>query len=93
MMEPYFYNEAFPLLYTFSIIAFAVIAYDKHLEGCGLKRIPYGLVFVPSLLFGAFGTLCGMIIFGNHTDKKLFRFGVPALVVIQLAIVVFKLMY
>lgn len=91
-MNYFFYDEAFPLIYAFSIIAFVAMAYDKHLESFGLRRIPAPLLFALSVPFGAFGTLCGMIVFGHLTDKKLFTFGVPALLFAQLAYTVVRIM-
>ena len=44
------------------------------------------------LLFGAFGALCGMILFNHKTHKPLFYITVPILAILQIAaIVLFKL--
>lgn len=91
-MEPFFVNFAYPYIYVMSIVAFIVIAYDKHLAHYGLRRVPDAVLAVLTVAMGAFGTLCGMIIFDNRTDSKLFKIGVPAVLAVQLAIVVFMIM-
>lgn len=91
-IEGFFATVAYPLVYTMSLIAFVVVGYDKHLAAFGLRRVPEFVIYILTLLMGAFGTLCAMIFFGNHTDKKLFVFGVPAVLVLQLAFVVYKIM-
>lgn len=87
----FFATTAYPLLYIMSLISFVVVAYDKHLASFGLWRIPEVVIYLLTLGFGAFGTLCSMILFGNFTDRKLFVFGVPVALVLQLAFLVFKI--
>lgn len=91
-IQSFFINTAYPLVYVMGLLAFVVVAYDKHLAAFGLRRVPEFVVYILTLAMGAFGTLCGMIIFGNYTDKKLFVFGVPVVLVLQLAFVVYKIM-
>jgi len=91
-LQSFFATTAYPLVYAMSLLAFVTVAYDKHLASFGLRRVPEVVIYILTLFMGAFGTLCGMIIFGNYTEKKLFVFGVPAVFVLQLAFIVFKIM-
>lgn len=87
----FFARTVYPLLYIMSLIAFVVVAYDKHLASFGLRRVPQFVIYIITIAFGAFGTLCSMIFFDNLTDRKLYTYGVPVALVLQLAFLVFKI--
>ena len=77
------------LLYFASFLAFALIGWDKHLKECSTHRIPEAVLLLSAVAFGAFGALCGMILFEHKTDKSLFKVGVPVLVALQLGFFIF----
>ena len=80
------------LLATPCILTFLLFAWDKHLAYYNLRRVPEAVLFLMSLLFGAFGALCGMILFNHKTKHVSFLIIVPLLTALQLAaIVLFKL--
>lgn len=78
-------------VYFAPIIAFALFAYDKHCAHYGKRRIPEYILFAVSLALGAFGSLCGMIIFRHKTLKKLFYIGVPLMLFAQILILAYIL--
>ena len=80
------------LLGTPCLLTFLLFAWDKHLAFYHRQRVPEAVLLIMSLLFGAFGALCGMIFFNHKTHKPLFYITVPILAILQIAaIVLFKL--
>lgn len=71
-------------LYAANIVGFALMGLDKYRAVYAKRRIPEWLLMVVAALFGAFGSLCGMIIFKHKTSKKLFYIGVPLLLLLQI---------
>lgn len=67
-----------------NVIGFALMAYDKHCAVNAKRRIPEWFLMIVAALLGAFGSLCGMIIFKHKTAKKLFYIGVPVLLLLQI---------
>lgn len=76
------------ILYVFSILTFALYAWDKHLAVFGKFRIPEFVLLLFSVLFGGFGALCSMIFFKHKTKHQLFVISVPILACLQIAVIV-----
>lgn len=76
------------ILYIASIFTFMLYGWDKHLAIYDRSRVPESILMVFTLLGGAFGALCGMILFKHKVTKPLFYIGVPITLAIQLAIIV-----
>lgn len=68
-----------------SVSTFLLFGWDKHAAVYRKPRIPEVLLIALSVLLGAFGALCGMIIFNHKTKKKLFFITVPVLAVLHIA--------
>lgn len=77
------------LLYIMSIIAFALYGWDKHRAYFEKERIPEFVLLLVAFLGGAFGALCGMVIFHHKTQHKKFLVCVPLFVILQLAADIF----
>ncbi|MDE6120649.1 MAG: DUF1294 domain-containing protein [Muribaculaceae bacterium] len=60
-----------------------MFAYDKHCARFGKWRIPESVLLAGGVLMGAFGALCGMILFNHKTSKKLFYILVPLMLLVQ----------
>lgn len=91
-MTPYIFTETLlPLIYFMSLLSFIIWAYDKHRAVYHKWRIPEFLLAIVTVLGGAFGSLCGMVIFNHKCKKPLFYIGVPAILFIQIAIYVYLL--
>lgn len=76
------------LAYTFvlNLIGFAIMGIDKHKARKGAFRIPEATLFVVALIGGSIGSICGMYTFRHKTRKWYFVYGMPAILILQLAI-------
>ncbi len=73
--------------------AFALFGYDKRVavkyQGSGARsRVPEATLLGACLLGGALGGMVGMRVFRHKTLKWYFRFGLPAFLVLHVAIFV-----
>ena len=69
-----------------NLIAFLMMWSDKRRSKReGARRISEKALFLPVLLGGALGGVLGMRAFRHKTRRWYFRFGFPALLVLQLA--------
>lgn len=74
------------LLYAFmgiSILSFGLMALDKQKARRGAWRIPERNLWIASLLGGALGAYLGMRCFHHKNQKKVFRYGLPILTLLQ----------
>ena len=68
-----------------NLAAFAAVGADKGRARRGRWRLSVKALFLPALLGGALGGVLGMRAFRHKTRRWYFRFGFPALLVLQLA--------
>ena len=69
-----------------SLITFALFVWDKYLAFAQKTRVPEMILLLFSLLGGAFGALCAMILFKHKTLHKKFVICVPIFLFIHLAL-------
>ncbi len=79
------------ILLVTNIVAFALMAVDKRRAQRGAWRIPEKTLFLATALFGGLGGTLGMFLCHHKTKHWYFRIGFPALLVIQVAVLVFAL--
>ncbi len=72
-----------------NLIAILAMAIDKHKARKGAFRIPEAVLFLFSIIGGSIGSLLGMFLFHHKTRKWKFRIGMPAILIIQIAVIVF----
>lgn len=63
---------------------FLLMGLDKRRAKRGKWRIPEKTLFLPPLLGGTPGAIAGMHVFHHKTKHWYFRYGLPALLVLQL---------
>lgn len=73
------------VLYTMSLLTFALYGWDKHLAMYQKTRIPEFILLLFSFLGGAFGALCAMIFFKHKNLHKMFLICVPVFFILQVA--------
>ncbi|MBD5444843.1 MAG: DUF1294 domain-containing protein [Lachnospiraceae bacterium] len=75
-------------LITVNLIGFVIMGVDKLKAKKRAWRIPESTLFVVALIGGSLGTTIGMHAFRHKTRHWYFLYGMPAILVIQIAIVV-----
>ena len=74
------------LLACMNILSFTLMGMDKRRARQGRWRIPERTLFLATALFGGLGGVLGMRVFHHKTKHRAFRYGFPALLIAQLAI-------
>ena len=74
-----------------NLIAFAVFGIDKLKAIKDKWRIPEKVLVLLSVIGGSIGATLGMYIFRHKTKKIAFKFGIPAILIVQIAIVYFTM--
>lgn len=76
-------------LVVVNVLAFALYGIDKYKAKAGAWRIPEKTLLGIAVLGGSVGAIAGMKTFHHKTKHWYFRYGLPALLAIQLAAVYF----
>ena len=74
----------FVVLIVMNLLAFALMGIDKAKAKRGSWRIPEKTLFLVTALFGGMGGTLGMKVFRHKTKHWYFKWGFPALLVIQI---------
>lgn len=87
--------EVILLLVTYfvvmNLIGFLMMGSDKRKAVKHVWRTPEAVLFLPALLGGSIGSILGMHIFHHKTRHWYFRYGLPLILLLQLAIVILLL--
>ena len=78
-------------LIAINLVTFAVYGIDKRRARRGAWRVPEKTLFLLPLLGGSVGALLGMRVFRHKTKHWYFVWGVPAILLAQLALAVWLL--
>ena len=68
-----------------NLAAFLTFGADKRRAKRGRWRVPEKTLFALALLGGSVGAICGMKAFRHKTKHWYFRYGIPAILLAQLA--------
>ena len=74
---------------TINIIGFAIMGIDKFLAKKKAYRIPEATLFTLALFGGSLGTTLAMFLFRHKTRHWYFLYGMPVILLVQVAIIVF----
>lgn len=74
-----------------NIVGFAIMGIDKRKAIKRTFRIPEATLFIVALIGGSIGSIIGMQVFRHKTRHWYFVFGMPVILVIQIALLVFLL--
>lgn len=72
-----------------NIIEFALMGIDKWKARKGAFRIPESTLFIIAIIGGSIGSIAGMYLFHHKTRHWYFVYGMPTILLLQLAIVFF----
>jgi len=76
-------------LLIINLIGFFMMWSDKRRAKWGKWRIPEQTLFIVTALGGGIGTIAGMYTFRHKTQKFKFTVGLPALVILEIALVIY----
>lgn len=76
-------------LVIMSLVLFIMMGHDKHRARRGGRRVPEKRLFALATLGGALGGWLGMYAFHHKTRHWYFKFGFPALALLQAAALVY----
>lgn len=70
-----------------NVIAFLAMGRDKKKARRGEWRTPEATLFLLAVIGGSIGSNLGMFVFHHKTRKRNFRIGMPAILLVQLLLV------
>ena len=76
-------------LLIINIIGFFMMWSDKRKAKKGKWRIPEQTLFIVTAIGGGIGTMAGMYTFRHKTKKLKFTIGLPALVILEIILVIY----
>ena len=71
-----------------NLIGFALMGIDKRRAVKKLWRIPESTLFIIALIGGSIGSIIGMRVFHHKTRHWYFVYGMPAILLLQIATVI-----
>ena len=74
-------------LVIINIIAFIVYGIDKLKAKRGKWRIPEATLLFLTIIGGSIGAWCGVKVWHHKTLHKKFRYGIPLIIAIQIAMI------
>ena len=74
-------------LLVVNVLLFALMGIDKWKAKNGRWRIPEKTLFLAAILGGSVGGILGMRVFRHKTRHNSFKYGFPAILIAQLALV------
>lgn len=74
-------------LAAINLIGFALMGFDKWKAKKHAWRMPEATLFIVALIGGSVGSILGMQVFRHKTRHWYFVYGMPAILILQLALV------
>ena len=71
-----------------NLVGFALMGIDKRKAIKGAFRIPEATLFIVALIGGSIGSIIGMYTFRHKTRHFTFVYGMPAILILQIIIVI-----
>ena len=85
---PSFTRIVFIYLVIINLIAFLLMVMDNSLARKHQWRIPEKTLFLSAILGGSIGAIAGMYTFHHKTKHWYFVIGMPAILIVQIALIV-----
>lgn len=71
-----------------TVLTFILCAADKFAAKKQMRRVPEKTFFLLSALGGSIGMYAGMLTFRHKTQHWYFKYGIPAIIVAQVALLI-----
>ena len=84
-------NALLYYLIVINIVTFLVYGIDKWKAKQGSWRISEAILLILAVIGGSIGALLGMKVWHHKTLHKKFKYGVPTIIIVQLALIVYYL--
>jgi uncharacterized membrane protein YsdA (DUF1294 family) len=80
-----------PIYYIIAVnlCAFVLFGVDKWKAKKGWRRIPEAFLLMTAVLGGSVGAWIGMKVWHHKTLHKKFRYGLPAMILVQMVLIFF----
>ncbi len=88
-MSDKLFLAALAYLLLINLAAFLTFGADKRRAKRGAWRIPEKTLFLLAIVGGSVGAICGMRVFHHKTKHWYFKYGLPAILLAQLAAIAF----
>ena len=89
MVEIFSLKNILIYLLAINVIGFLAMWIDKRKAKKGKWRIQEKTLFMISLLGGGIGTISGMYTFRHKTQKPGFKYGFPAILILEIITVIY----
>ena len=76
-------------LIVINVVTFLVYGIDKWKAKKGSWRISEATLLILAVIGGSIGAMLGMKVWHHKTQHKKFKYGVPAIIIVQLALIVY----
>ncbi len=77
----------YTIVAVWNVIVILIFGFDKLCAKKKKRRVSEKFLIMSALCMGALGALLGMLLFNHKTKKPKFKFGVPALLLLNIAFV------
>ena len=84
-------NALLYYLIVINILTFAVYGIDKWKARKAMWRVREASLLMLAVLGGSIGAWLGMKVWHHKTQHKKFKYGVPAIIIVQLALIAYIL--
>ena len=71
-------------LVVVNLVGFIIMGVDKKKAQKGAWRIPEATLFLVAIIGGSIGSIAGMQIFHHKTKHWYFKYGMPAILILQI---------
>lgn len=71
-----------------NLIGFALMGIDKYKAKKRAFRIPEATLFIVAIIGGSIGSILGMYTFHHKTRHRSFVYGMPFILIVQIALVI-----
>jgi uncharacterized membrane protein YsdA (DUF1294 family) len=80
-------------LLLINVVGFAAMGIDKRRAKKDAWRIPEARLFLFAIIGGSIGSILGMRVFHHKTKHWYFKFGMPLILILQIALTIFLVVY
>lgn len=71
-----------------NLIGFALMGIDKYKAKKRAFRIPEATLFIVAAIGGSIGSIIGMYVFRHKTRHRAFVYGMPFILIVQIALII-----